>query len=362
MEQTPNLIWDIGTGYDLFISLEVLHEPERYGLRANWAAGVRSRLSPEQRDFLQDVIKSRRIWPIPWLASLSGSKSSADVLAQLEQIPAERRLIELTTPYMYQEVQQILHTVAAKGNWTVEDRDALYTAYNDLHREGKTKRKTSEEDAEQILTIWAQPEKFGEAYLDVHKTYYDVFFHEEEARILPALEYNMRQAQQLVDSLSLDELLTTLSQGLRFNYDGREQMQEILMVPSFWTTPLSLFTDLGHDGRRWLFLFGGRPNDVSLVPGEMVPELLYNTLKALADPTRLRILKHLAEEPLTPAELARRLRLRPPTVIHHLDVLRLARLVSVTLSHQGRRYETRQEAIDVAWGMLNGFVGNKPAQ
>ncbi|NJN55024.1 MAG: ArsR family transcriptional regulator, partial [Anaerolineae bacterium] len=48
-----------------------------------------------------------------------------------------------------------------------------------------------------------------------------------------------------------------------------------------------------------------------------------------------RILKYLSEEPLTPAELARRLRLRPPTVIHHLDALRLARLVHVTLSQQG---------------------------
>lgn len=360
MEQTPKLIWDIGTSYDLFISLEVLHEPERYGLRANWAAGVRSRLSPEQREFLQDVIKSRRVWPIPWVASLSGPKNSAAVLAQLEKIPADRRLIELTRPYMYQAAQDILHPVAQKNSWTAQDQTDLYTVYNDLHREGHIKRKTSEDEVEKILTTWAESAKFGESYLDVLQTYYDVFFHEEETRIWPALQHSSAQAQQLVQELSLDELLTTLSQGLRFSYDGREQMQEILMVPSFWTTPLSWFNDLGHDGKRWLFLFGGRPNDVSLVPGEMVPELLYNTLKALADPTRLRILKHLTEEPLTPAELARRLRLRPPTVIHHLDVLRLARLVSVTISKQGRRYETRQEAIDVASSMLNSFVGNKP--
>lgn len=31
--------WDIGTAYDLFISLRILHEPERYSVRASWAAG-----------------------------------------------------------------------------------------------------------------------------------------------------------------------------------------------------------------------------------------------------------------------------------------------------------------------------------
>ena len=128
------------------------------------------------------------------------------------------------------------------------------------------------------------------------------------------------------------------------------------MIPSFWTTPLAAFFEMKKKSGRWLFLFGGRPTGISLVPGEQVPELLYQTLKALADPTRLRILRYLAEEPLTPAELARRLRLRPPTVIHHLDALRLARLVHVTLSYQGRRYEARQTAVDTACEMLEEFL------
>ena len=37
------LLWDIGTAYEFFISLYVLHEPEKFGVRASWAAGIRSR-------------------------------------------------------------------------------------------------------------------------------------------------------------------------------------------------------------------------------------------------------------------------------------------------------------------------------
>ena len=47
--------WDIGTAYDFFISLWVLHEPEHLGLRGSWAAGVRSRLPGPERELLQRV-------------------------------------------------------------------------------------------------------------------------------------------------------------------------------------------------------------------------------------------------------------------------------------------------------------------
>ena len=33
-----DLAWDWGTAYDLFMSLEVLHEPAKFGLRGAWAA------------------------------------------------------------------------------------------------------------------------------------------------------------------------------------------------------------------------------------------------------------------------------------------------------------------------------------
>ncbi len=40
--ESPRLSWDVGTAYDMFMSLDVLHRPEAYGLRGAWAAGVRS--------------------------------------------------------------------------------------------------------------------------------------------------------------------------------------------------------------------------------------------------------------------------------------------------------------------------------
>ena len=104
--------------------------------------------------------------------------------------------------------------------------------------------------------------------------------------------------------------------------------------------------------------FGARPADASLVPGDVVPDALFQALKAMADPTRLRILRYLSAEPLTPAELSRRLRLRAPTVIHHLHALRLARLVHLELSEQegSKKYAARREAVTSAFHILEDFL------
>jgi DNA-binding transcriptional ArsR family regulator len=91
--------------------------------------------------------------------------------------------------------------------------------------------------------------------------------------------------------------------------------------------------------------------------GAEAPEELVTSLKSLGDPIRLRILKYLAREPLSPTELARHLRLRPPTVIHHLRLLRFAGLVQVIVSEKmEKRYASRPEALQIVINNLKDFL------
>ncbi len=129
------------------------------------------------------------------------------------------------------------------------------------------------------------------------------------------------------------------------------KFERMVFTPSYWITPLVVWSGIAED--EGMFLFGARPDDASLVPGEVVPDRLLLVLKALADPTRLKILRYLFEGSLTPAELARRLRLRAPTVTHHLKTLRLAGLVHITFEEKGeKRYASRLSAVS---GMCNGL-------
>jgi DNA-binding transcriptional ArsR family regulator len=185
------------------------------------------------------------------------------------------------------------------------------------------------------------------------RVYYEVFFAEEEIRICPALEKAIKRSQELAKRLDIMELLGEISEGVHFT--GHLGVSEIILIPSFWSTPLVVDMRISPD--VMLFLFGARPPDASLVPGEVVPDALFRSLKALADPTRLRILRYLTAEPLTPAHLARRLRLRAPTVIHHLGALRLAGLVHLMVGPDRKvHYTARREAVNVIFKALKEFL------
>ncbi len=84
----PMLSWDIGTAYDFFVSLDVLHDPARYGVRGVWAAGMRSRLPAAEREFFEQVMGKVLMGPpLGWLHALPEPKTCSDVLDALGQMP-----------------------------------------------------------------------------------------------------------------------------------------------------------------------------------------------------------------------------------------------------------------------------------
>jgi len=344
---TPRFDCDVGTAYDMFVSLEVLYHPRRYGVRGAWAAGVRSRLPEEERLFLKQAVSF--FIPFNWLYALPVPKDGAAVLAELAAIPAAERLPAVTfhSPLFPAGPRETLQRVAGSGTWNDEDLAVLDEELVD-RQWGKQKK-----DMKATLELWTEPGRSGELFLAALRAYHNVFFAEEEGRIRPILQEAAERALERADRLPLAELLEELSQGLHFT--ELPEVDEIVLAPSFWSTPLVADHRLAP-GRR-LFVFGARPSDVSLVPGEPVPDDLHRTLKALGDPTRLRILHYLTDQPQTPSSLARKLRLRAPTVVHHLHVLRLSRLVRLTMEAEGkRRYAARPEAIEQVFADLQRFI------
>ncbi|MDD2695233.1 MAG: winged helix-turn-helix domain-containing protein [Anaerolineales bacterium] len=345
---SPRLSWDTGTAYDFFISLMVLHEPEAYGLRASWAAGVRSRLPAAERKMVEDMLPF--VWvPLPWINALESPKDASSALWSLRRIPPEQRLISLIRKMEKGDVEffQVVNEVVEKRAWNEADLEALKSATRAWEMPGKAKL------LPKFLSWASRPAEFGELYYSLLQSYYQAFFEEEEKRIAPALRAGLQKAQELAASLDLPDLLVELSQGVRF--EETFNVKELVLAPAYWNTPLVLFSKL--DEERTLLVFGVRPAEASLVPGEQVPDALLRALKALADPTRLRILNYLTKEMLAPAELARRLRLRAPTVTHHLRELRVAGLVYLSLEEEEKkRYAARMEAVNATFANLQQYM------
>jgi DNA-binding transcriptional ArsR family regulator len=346
-QKLPELHWDSGTAYDFIVSLHVLHDPAGFGLRPSWAAGVRSRLSQENRKVLEASIHIVGI-PFHWLYSLPNPKDAQSALWSLHQMPAEKRLPALTFYSGRDPVFiETLMGVAERGTWGEKEAEIVKQVFQAEHP-GKKKTKY----LEPLLDAWARSSEFGEQLLDALEAYYQSFFAEEERNIQPALEKELHNAKELAESLPLPDLFENLSQGVEFS--EILHAPELIMIPSYWSSPI-IFYGVVNENRKAV-LFGARPANVSLVPGEVVPDAMLRVLKAVADPTRLRILRYLSEEKLTQAELARRLRLRAPTLTHHLRTLRLAGLVHLqVVSHSEQRYTARLEAIQGMFSSVEEF-------
>lgn len=340
---TPFITWDIGTAYDLLISLHVLHQPDRFGLRPAWAAGVRNRLLPEDRKLLQTA-QSLLHLPLPWLHAQPGEKSVQAFFETLAALPASQRLPELATradtPAL---VRSVLAEISARGAWLPAE---LETLRPHLASPENPFLPTD-------LDYWAHPAEFGERYLAALKNYYAVFFAEEEERITPALQSALQRAQWLAAQMDIPGLVDVLSHGVHF--PDLETLPRLALSPSYWITPLIFFNRSASN--ELLLVFGARPEDAAISPGEPIPAALLSPLKALADPTRLRVLRLLSSDSLTLSQLASRLRLRLPTMVHHLNTLRLAGLVQVDLQADGeKRYTIRRFAVQLAFQGLENFL------
>ena len=352
MTNSPTLQWDSGTAYDLFISLYTLHHPKDFALRGAWAVGVRSRLPAAEREFLQEIMAFFR-WPFEWVHTLPAPKDAQTAVDALSQIPPAQRLPILHHIQPHTGWGETLLGIIEKGAYTAADERHLHqlaTAENITLGPN-----VSKQDFRPWLKWWAESAEFGERYLAALREYQQVFFAEDEKRIQPALQLALTQAQELAIHLPLTELLEELSQGVK--YEEPPQAETLILAPSYWGSPF-LFYNLHSQATR-IIAFGGRPATASIVPGELIPDALFNSLKALADPTRLRILRYLIAEPLTPTELASRLRLRAPTVVHHLHALRLARLVHLKFTPEGKKYQARREAVTHTYQLLNAFLDDE---
>lgn len=342
------ITWDLGTAYDFFVSLHVLHRPADFGLRPSWAAGVRSRLPLAQREIIEKA-QSFLFVPLPFLFQLNAARKNVDaVLAGLAQLPPAEILPVLSFhPESSSKMKEVLLQISRDGCFSAEQMETIRA---EAAQRGITYRANVLND---LCTAWADADAFGTQYLKALSIYQQNFFVEEEARIAPALENGLKSAQQLAESMNENELLSELSRGVHF--EALPQVSNLILAPSYWSTPFVFYRKVNADSL--LMLYGCRASHQTLVPGESVPDGVVSVLRALDDPTRLRILRYLAEEPQTPSELSRRLRLRPPTVVHHLGTLRLAGLVEVTVLAEGeRRYALRRTALNIAIADVERFI------
>lgn len=207
-------------------------------------------------------------------------------------------------------------------------------------------------DTKQVdLTLLDDPEATMATVLAVLEPWTERF-----ARIEPRIEailqrdYDLRAADRAL--FQGTDLIERTTAGIRAY--AEPATRRIILAPSYFARPFNYLLA----GPTWRF-FGYPVADAAIEVDPLQPPAAVVRLhRALGDPTRLRILRLLADRDYYGTELAELLELSKPTIAHHLAQLRAAGLVTAIESGSVVYYNLRRERLaDAATDLTHFLVG-----
>jgi DNA-binding transcriptional ArsR family regulator len=350
------LDWDVGTAYELLLSLRAIFLPKDYGIPAPWAAGVRKRLSPtgqrDLKDFFNPPFAVIAYMPIHMVLEMEAPRTVERFFDFMEAIPGPEFMRRVYAPTRFEAIPAELKSRALAGK---KMTDADVEEYRrGVGRSAIGSTTPSVADVRRLFEDMADPEATKRRWLAVMREYHAVFFAEEENRLQPILERMLADAKALAGKTTVPDLIERLSNGFTLSADI--ELDRLVLVPSVWLHPYVVRAEITE--RELLVVWGAHPPGHRVVPGESVPEDALLVLRALADPTRLRLLRLIAAEPRSLQSLAQEVKLSLPTVSHHIRELRGSGLIRLEVGGRGResKYTVRWSSAERAFGDLKEFV------
>ncbi|GLZ76966.1 hypothetical protein Afil01_17730 [Actinorhabdospora filicis] len=329
------------------LSLHVLIEPKHHPLQHEWVRRMRG-LSPTlKREIAAFGFVYRSHFPAFFYPTPTGPfPGFADELTRLRAFTPEVLAFEFTETFAATRDPARLNDPAA--------RDRLLTRAAEL----------APKSLDLVRLVLDEPHTVLDRFLDLLTGYWDEAFGEEWARLEKLLAASVAEAGTTLAAHGLYPFLRGLRPEIRadeaagrFWLDRRHEHdvtigpdERFTLVPSFHAWP---HVRVNCD-RPWpptlVFPMARRPRPP--VP----PEDLLRVLRALADETRLRALRLIAERPRSTQELAPLVGLSEAALSRHLRLMAEAGVLTTERSGYYVLYRLAPEPIDVVVDGLRGYL------
>ncbi|MDR5708588.1 MAG: metalloregulator ArsR/SmtB family transcription factor [Armatimonadota bacterium] len=204
---------------------------------------------------------------------------------------------------------------------------------------------------EAVALARRDPREVQEGLVWLLRRFYQAAYAPEEKRILPLLQQDAARKRERARCLTPQRFVEEATGGLVLDPTA---VSEVVVAPSHFVQPYNLVVD--HGGIRTYItpLTGGAAPDTL--------EAVRRVAKALADESRLRILRLLAERAMYTQQIAEALGTSHVTVLHHLAVLRAARLIRVVERQQTRWYIFHPQGLESLLTHLRALLRSPSAQ
>jgi DNA-binding transcriptional ArsR family regulator len=334
------------------ISVHILTDPKHHPLHAAWVRRCRS-LPNELR---QEFRRLRPAFACGLLGFLCPTRAEWDVdIAQ-----GLRRLEDVEDGILFYE---LAYATTLRMDRRPRSPEQAHSAADAILRAA------AHDDVLHHLLSDAlnEPRALLERIARFLQRYWDEAFQDEWLRIRPTIDAAAGSTARTLSEGGLPALLRTLS-------------PEVLLGPDKRTAtlarPFDLDIELRHDSDveihvsyyLWPHVWvSGDPNwPLALAVPTTPPRLpasrdrprpeLVRSLRALGDPTRLNLLRIVADEPRSTQELARLLNMSEPGISRHLTTLARAGLVRSRREGHYVVYNINQEALEPLAEALLGYI------
>jgi DNA-binding transcriptional ArsR family regulator len=201
----------------------------------------------------------------------------------------------------------------------------------------------------------ADPEGTRADLLTLLRQWHAVVFAADEARLTAVLARDMAAKERVRASEGIDGLLRAIGGTLQLVFGPGAR--RIVLAPAVDGRPVIFLLERPSHGLH-LVIYPVADDSLEAPEPLAPPRALLRLHKALADETRLKMLRLVAQDELYATEIAERLGLAKATVSHHLVLLRAAGLVSVTGERKAERYiALNPPALDEGAAHLKRFLG-----
>jgi len=310
-----------------------------FAVGEEWLEKVHTNASTDLQGALDALRGAGGIWIelIGTALSLPAPRSVADLLDHLRTTdPIEQRLQHIVKACMHcrDDVDQATRRLAAEGDAAAIN--ALATASTCKLSDG-LQRLLEMEPATTIDLIASAIELFDR----------DVFHGGDN--IVGILERDAQHKRAMAETMTPPRLVEIATNGITFEH--QPEVDGIVLIPSVIIRP---WVTIGSHDRQRIFCYPVAEEHLTADP-DSPPTHLVEVYKALGDKRRLRLLRILAEGPISLADLTERIGLAKSTVHHHLSILRQAGLVLITIGAD-KDYSLRPNAVPEAADLLAGFL------